>query len=116
MATETTVATERSVDARTLAEMVLGAAERHDGTALKFKRDDEWAEMSYEELGDRARAYGRGLIALGIEPGAGWRSSARRRPSGRWPTWRRCAQGPWWSPSRKAKNTGSSPSSSPTAR
>jgi long-chain acyl-CoA synthetase len=69
MATETTVATERSVDARTLAEMVLGAAERHDGTALKFKRDDEWAEMSYEELGDRARAYGRGLIALGIEPG-----------------------------------------------
>ena len=56
--------------AETLAGMVLATAERHGDTiALRGKRDGEWREVSYRDLGETARAIARGLIALGIEPG-----------------------------------------------
>ncbi|MEU5685016.1 long-chain fatty acid--CoA ligase [Streptomyces venezuelae] len=54
----------------TLALLAEWAAERHTGLpALRFRRDGEWAEMSYEELRDAARRMGRALLALGVRPG-----------------------------------------------
>jgi long-chain acyl-CoA synthetase len=64
-----TSATERSVDSRTMADMLLGAAEQHEGPALKFQRDGEWMEISYAELGEHVKTNAKGLLALGIEPG-----------------------------------------------
>src|SRR4051794_20091013 len=55
--------------AATLAAMALEAAERYDGAALKYKDGDDWAEMSWEELGKAVREIAAGLIDLGIEPG-----------------------------------------------
>ena len=68
MATATT-ATERSVESRTMADMLLGAAQEHEGPALKFQRDGEWMEISYAELGEHVKTNAKGLLALGIEPG-----------------------------------------------
>ena len=34
-----------------LGQMVLDAAERHSGTAIRFPRDGTWHEWSYAELG-----------------------------------------------------------------
>lgn len=65
----TTSATELSVESRTMADMLLGASEQHEGTALKFQRDGEWTEISYAELGEHVKANAKGLLALGIEPG-----------------------------------------------
>jgi long-chain acyl-CoA synthetase len=69
VAAETVIATERSVGSRTLADMLPGAARQHEGTALKFKRDGEWTEVSYAELGDNVRRSACGLIGLGVEAG-----------------------------------------------
>src|SRR3954465_6415347 len=55
--------------AATLAAMALEAAERYDGGALKYKDGDDWAEMSWDELGKAVREVAAGLIDLGIEPG-----------------------------------------------
>src|SRR3712207_3868492 len=49
--------------------MAIEAAERYEGAALKYKDGDEWAELSYEELGRAAREVAAGLIDLGIEAG-----------------------------------------------
>ncbi|MFD6432691.1 AMP-dependent synthetase/ligase [Streptomyces venezuelae] len=55
---------------RTLALLAEWAAERHTVLpALRFRRDGEWAEMSYEQLRDAARRVGRELLALGVRPG-----------------------------------------------
>jgi long-chain acyl-CoA synthetase len=64
-----TSATERSVESRTMADMLLGAAQQHEGPALKFQRDGEWTEISYAELGEHVKTNAKGLLALGIEPG-----------------------------------------------
>jgi long-chain acyl-CoA synthetase len=61
-------AAEHATGADTLAAMVLECAKRYDGTALKYKDGDDWAEMSYEELGENVTAVAAGLIALDIEP------------------------------------------------
>src|SRR3954463_6955237 len=55
--------------AATLAAMALEAADRYDGTALKYKEGDDWTELSWEELGTAIREIAAGLIDLGIEPG-----------------------------------------------
>jgi long-chain acyl-CoA synthetase len=64
-----TSALERSVESRTMADMLLGATQQHEGAALKFKRDGDWTEISYAELGEHVKANAKGLLALGIEPG-----------------------------------------------
>jgi long-chain acyl-CoA synthetase len=69
ISTDARTAAERATGARTVVEMVLRATAAHDGPALRFAREGEWAEMSYAELGSAAREIARGLIALGIEPG-----------------------------------------------
>src|ERR687888_425897 len=46
------------------------AAERFgDRPAVKFKRDGEWRELSYDEVGAVVSEIGRGLIDLGLAPG-----------------------------------------------
>jgi long-chain acyl-CoA synthetase len=60
---------EQGTGTATLSEMALEAARRYDGAALKYKKDGDWTEMSWEELGQAAREIAAGLIDLGIEPG-----------------------------------------------
>ena len=52
-----------------LGRMVLDAAERHSGAAIRFPRDGTWHEWSFAELGTAVRELARGLVALGLEPG-----------------------------------------------
>jgi long-chain acyl-CoA synthetase len=59
---------ERTTAAPTLGAMVLRAAERHTGAALRHRDTSGWRDISYPELGQAAREIARGLIALGIEP------------------------------------------------
>ena len=67
---ESSTAAPESTGSRTIADMMGIAAERYgDRAALTFKRGDEWAEVSYRELGETVSEIARGLIALGLEPG-----------------------------------------------
>jgi long-chain acyl-CoA synthetase len=52
-----------------MATLVLDAASRYQGTAMRFPEGDEWKRTSYPELGADARAIAKGLIALGVAPG-----------------------------------------------
>src|SRR3954452_3686809 len=59
-----------STGSKTIADLVALAAERHGAReAQRFKRDDEWRSVSYEELGRAVSEIARGLIDLGIQPG-----------------------------------------------
>jgi long-chain acyl-CoA synthetase len=60
---------EQGTGAPTLAAMTLEAVERFDGTALKYREDGDWKELSYEDLGTAATGIAGGLVDLGIEPG-----------------------------------------------
>src|SRR4051795_10492785 len=54
----------------TIADIVSLAAERYGAQpAARFKRDGDWAEVSYRELGETVSEIARGLIDLGLEPG-----------------------------------------------
>jgi len=58
-----------STGAATLSAMVLAAADRYEGTALRHYAAGSWQEISYSGLGVAAREIARGLIAVGIGPG-----------------------------------------------
>ena len=66
---------EAGLGADTLGQMVLAAAGRHGGVALRYPQDSPSASISaaasisYAELGSIVREIARGLIALGIERG-----------------------------------------------
>ncbi len=62
-------ATEPSTRAQSLGHLLLRAAERYEGTALRYKRDGRWVDISYPAFGAAAREIARGLVALGIESG-----------------------------------------------
>src|SRR5918997_933610 len=54
----------------TIADLIEVAAERYgDSPAIRHKRDGEWKDVSYAELGEIVSEVGRGLIDLGIQPG-----------------------------------------------
>ena len=54
----------------TIADMMALAAEKFaDRPAVKFKRGEEWAELSYAEVGTIVSEAARGLIDLGLEAG-----------------------------------------------
>src|SRR4051794_34877036 len=54
----------------TIADIVSLAAERYGGRpAARFKRGDEWAEVSYRQLAEIVSEIARGLIGLGLESG-----------------------------------------------
>src|ERR687893_3047187 len=54
----------------TIADIVGLAAERYgERTAARFKRDDEWREVSYTELAATVSEIARGLVDLGLQQG-----------------------------------------------
>src|SRR5215218_5470363 len=54
----------------TIADIVSLAAERYGARpAARFKRDGEWREVSYTELGEIVSEIARGLIGLGLQAG-----------------------------------------------
>ena len=65
----TTAAPATMTPARTLATLALGAADRHQGTALRYPEGGAWSRTSFPELGADVRAIAKGLIALGVAPG-----------------------------------------------
>jgi len=54
---------------QTLATLVLDAAAKHRGTALRYPDGADWRELSYPQLGTAAEEIAKGLMALGIEAG-----------------------------------------------
>jgi long-chain acyl-CoA synthetase len=55
--------------ARTLGRLVLAAADRHAGVAMRVKRHGAWVDTTFPQVGVAAREIARGLIALGVRPG-----------------------------------------------
>ena len=54
----------------TIADIVGLAAERYgERPAARFKRDDEWREVSYRQLGETVSEIARGFVDLGLELG-----------------------------------------------
>jgi long-chain acyl-CoA synthetase len=62
-------ALDRSTHSTTLGAMVLAAADRFTGTAIRYYDRGQWRDLRYPELGLAAREIARGLIGLGIKPG-----------------------------------------------
>jgi long-chain acyl-CoA synthetase len=55
---------------RTIADMMSLAAERYaDQVAVRFKRDGEWQDVTFAEVGEIVRELGLGLIDLGVAAG-----------------------------------------------
>ncbi|MDP1848269.1 MAG: long-chain fatty acid--CoA ligase [Solirubrobacteraceae bacterium] len=55
--------------ARTIAALVLDAAERFSGVAMRSPEGDVWTRTTYPQLGADVRVIAKGLIALGVKPG-----------------------------------------------
>lgn len=54
----------------TLPRMVLKqAAQLADRTALRRKNEDVWQDITWQDLAGSIRAFGEGLLALGVQPG-----------------------------------------------
>src|SRR5438477_8768014 len=59
-----------TADLRTIAELIPRSARAHaDKTAVRYKRDGAWHDVSYAQLADIVQEIGLGLIDLGIQPG-----------------------------------------------
>lgn len=69
MTGDTETSAKRSTGKDTLGSMLLAAADRNDGAALRYKDGEDWRDVSYADVGRAVREIARGLIALGIEPG-----------------------------------------------
>ncbi len=67
---ETTAGSAQGTGSVTIADIVGLAAERYgERPAARFKRGDEWREVSYTDLAATVSEIARGLIDLGLEPG-----------------------------------------------
>jgi long-chain acyl-CoA synthetase len=58
-----------SGEPKTLTSLVLDAAARYRGIALRYPDGDGWREMTYPAFGQGVREIARGLIALGVAAG-----------------------------------------------
>src|SRR3954470_9334626 len=59
-----------STGSATIADMAARAAERFgDRAAVRYKREGEWRDVSFAELGGIVSEIARGLIDLGLQPG-----------------------------------------------
>src|SRR5438874_6685658 len=66
----TPAASSASTGSKTIADLLPLAARRYaDRVAVRHKRDGEWRDVTYAEVGAAVSEIGRGLIALGVEPG-----------------------------------------------
>jgi long-chain acyl-CoA synthetase len=53
-----------------MADLALLAARKHAGrSAVKYKRGDEWVDVSFEEFGATVRETALGLMSLGLAKG-----------------------------------------------
>ena len=69
-ATATVSSTEPSTGSSTVADLIPHAAAKHaEHTAVRFKRDGTWHDVSYTELAAIVQEVGLGLIDLGVQPG-----------------------------------------------
>jgi long-chain acyl-CoA synthetase len=70
MESSTAPAAPTSTGSTTIADLMGLASERYgDHAAVKFKRGDDWIEVSYREVGTIVSEVARGLIDLGLRPG-----------------------------------------------
>src|SRR3954463_10891320 len=70
MESSTAPAAPSSTGSTTIADLMGLATQRYgDHTAVKYKRGDDWVEVSYREVGTISSEIARGLIDLGLEPG-----------------------------------------------
>src|SRR3954452_5414137 len=66
---------------RTMADLASAAGERFgDKVAVRVKRDGDWAEMTYGEVGTIVDEIAAGLIELGLQPGERAAVLANTRP------------------------------------
>jgi long-chain acyl-CoA synthetase len=69
-ATATASTTGSATGSQTIADLIPCAAAAHgQGTAIRYKRDGAWHDVSYAQLADVVQEIALGLIDLGIEPG-----------------------------------------------
>src|ERR1022692_1731477 len=69
-ATATASTTPSTTGSRTIADLIPRAAAAHpDQTAVRYKRDGAWHDVTYTQLAGTVQEIGLGLIDLGIEPG-----------------------------------------------
>src|SRR5271170_3965228 len=55
---------------QTIADLVPRAAGKHAGeTAVRYKRDGAWHDVTYAQMADIVQEIGLGLIDLGVQPG-----------------------------------------------
>ncbi len=70
MGNAVTVGNDYQPTTRTVADLFRDSIKKYGArTALRFKEGDGWAEITYDQLGAKASAITKGLIALGIEQG-----------------------------------------------
>jgi long-chain acyl-CoA synthetase len=63
-------ATASATGSKTIADLIPCAATAYgENTAIRYKRDDAWHDVSYEQLSEIVQEIGLGLIDLGIEAG-----------------------------------------------
>jgi long-chain acyl-CoA synthetase len=61
---------ESSTGSRTIADLLPMAAQKYaDSTAVRLKRDGEWHDVTFAEVGQIVQEIALGLIDLGLEPG-----------------------------------------------
>jgi long-chain acyl-CoA synthetase len=64
-----------------MADLALLAARKHGShTAVKYKRDGEWVDVSYDEFGDAVREIALGLMSFGLAKGERVAILANTRP------------------------------------
>jgi long-chain acyl-CoA synthetase len=67
---EATATTATKTGSRTIADLIPRAAAAHaDHTAVRYKRDGAWHDVTYAQLAEIVQEVGLGLIDLGIQPG-----------------------------------------------
>ena len=67
---EVTATGRATTGSKTIADLLgLAAKQYADRPALRHKRDGQWHDVSYAEVGEAVSEIGRGLLALGVEPG-----------------------------------------------
>jgi long-chain acyl-CoA synthetase len=78
---EVTTTSASTTGSPTLADLVPRAAAEHaERTAVRYKRDGAWHDVTYAELADIVQEVGLGLIDLGIQPGERLCILANTRP------------------------------------
>jgi long-chain acyl-CoA synthetase len=66
----TTTSVAASTGSSTIADLLPTAAEKHaERVAVRYKREGEWRDVTYAEVGEIASEIARGLIDVGIDPG-----------------------------------------------